>query len=1027
MAVREGGRRGVVVQEFWELVAARRRAAGITQQELAERAGLSVGALRDIEQGRTKLPRPAAARRLFTALGLSEAELTPYLADRSRPENVRFRVLGGLQVRVGDRPVELGPPKQRTVLGVLALSPNTLIHRDAIAEAVWGGLLPAAPARLIPTYLSQLRQALGTTRKRNLIVSDGPRYRLAVADDEHDLLEFRRLIRQAANEPANAAELYDQALQLFDDEPIADLDGLHHLPEVAAIRIERVTAVLAFADIALTTGKHAAALPHLRLASAAEPLHSGVQARLMRALAAGGQVPAALQLFQAVRRRLRDELGLEPDAELVAAHQQILRQEPFFLRAEVNPVIPAQLPADTADFTGRGPETKRLHELLDGDGVATPVCAITGPGGIGKTTLAVHVAHRLRHRFPDGQLYLDLHSEVPPSDALADMLGALGVPRTQLPPTERERAARFRSLLADRRVLVVLDNARDPAQVRPLLPGSAGSAVLVTSRHAMTVLPGVKLCRLAPLPEPEAAELLCRIADVEPGSPEADAATALARLCCGLPLALRVAGARATADGLTSVADRLAGEAWLRELELDDLSVAANFGLSVDLLAQTPDHSARLFPRLGLLEAPVFNVPVAARLLGVSEASAATALVHLARVHLVDRRLDGRWTMHDLLRRYAAERGAKIDARARTAALRQVVHWYVATGRNASLLVRPQQTFWADDRVTDPGGTFDSLDEALEWAEAERENLVATVRQALTDPELGEWGLLLIEVLCFAFDERGFSEQWEQILELACATAERLGDGEKELYALQCLGRSVASRDPAASLAVFRRTLEHYRSLGNDKGASSALINLGIGHQRLGERATALSCFEQAHEHVGGTGTRAEGYTLVHLAGAHLNVGLVDKARQEARRAIEIARDRDEPHLELDATDALARVHRAADDLGAAVTAHASAVALARELADEEREAVALAGLGETHLAGHDAVTALGVLAKAETVFEAAGRKFAHGRTLRLMGEAYHATGDRAAGQARLRRALAVLDQLGVPDADEVRALLEHL
>jgi len=1022
------------MQEFWELVAARRRAAGITQQELAGQAGLSVGALRDIEQGRTKLPRPAAARRLFTALGLPEAELTPYLADRSRPEAVRFRVLGGLRVRVGDRAVELGPPKQRTVLGVLALSPNTLIHRDAIAEAVWGGLLPAAPARLIPTYLSQLRQALSPARRgaRNLIVSDGPRYRLAVADDEHDLLEFRHLLRRAAAaEPGTAAGLYEQALGLFDDEPVADLDGLHSLPEVAAIRIERITAVLAFADVALSVGKHAAVLPHLRVAAATEPLHGGVQARLMRALAAGGQVPAALQHFQAVRRRLRDELGLEPDAELVAAHQQILRQEPFFLRAEVTPVVPAQLPADTGDFTGRGPETARLRELLDGDGTATTVCAITGPGGIGKTALAVHVAHQVRHQFPDGQLYLDLHgahpAPVPASDALADMLGALGVPRTQLPPTEHERAARFRSLLADRRMLVVLDNARDPAQIRSLLPGSPGSAVLVTSRHTMTVLPGVKLCKLAPLAEPDAADLLCRVADVEPGSPAADAANALARLCGGLPLALRVAGARAAEDGLTSVADRLAGEAWLRELELDDLSVAANFGLSVDLLGQTPDHSARLFPRLGLLQAPDFGIPVAARLLGVSETAAWTALTHLARVHLVDQRPDGRCTMHDLLRMYAAERGAALDPKARTAALRRVVHWYVATGRNAALLGRPQQTFWADDRVTDPGSTFETIDEALAWAEDQRETLVATVRQALGDPELGEWGLLLVEVLCFAFDERGFSEQWEQVLELACATAERLGDVEKELYTLQCLGRSVASRDPAASLAIFRRTLEHYRSLGNVKGASSALINLGIGHHRLGKRAEALSCYEQAHEHVRGAGSRAEGYALVHLAGAHLDLGLLDQAREEARRAIDIARERSEPHLELDATDALARAYRAGDDLGSAVDAHASAVALARELADEEREAVALAGLGETHLAGHDALTALCVLAKAETVFEATGRKFAHGRTLRLMGEAYHAAGDRAAGQARLRRALNVLDQLGVPDADEVRALLEHL
>ena len=1023
------------MDEFWELVAARRRAAGITQQELAERAGLSVGAVRDIEQGRTKRPRPAAARRLFSALGLSEADLAPYLT-RPGPEGWRFRVLGELDVSFGDRTLDPGPPKQRAVLAVLALSPNTLIHRDAIAEAVWGAASPSA--HLIPTYLSQLRQALNPSParrpQRNLLVSDGPRYRLAVTDSEHDLLEFRRLVRQAAatGDPTRSAELYEQALRLFRGDPVADLDSLHNLAEVAAIRIERVRAVLAFADAALTVGLHHAALPHLRATAEAEPLHGGVQARLIRALAADGQVSTALQHFQLVRRRLLDELGMEPDGELVAAHEEILRREPLTLRNEPAAVIPAQLPADTADFTGRRTETAKLHGFLTVSGTATVICAVTGTGGIGKTTLAVHVAHQVRHRFPDGQLYVDLHGAnvlpVPPGEALGDLLCGLGVARTDLPHTERERAAKFRSLLADRRVLVVLDNARDPAQVRPLLPGSPGCAVLVTSRHSMAVLPGVRLCRLEPLAAADAAELLCRVADVDPGSAEASAATRLARLCGGLPLALRVAGARAAEqDGLARVAERLAGEARLRELELDDLSVAATFELSVGLLEQSADHSARLFRLFGVLDGLNVSVPVAARLLDATEAEATAALDHLARVNLTNVTPAGFYGMHDLLRLYATEQAAGLDEDIRSPALQRVVHWYLATARHGAKVVRPAVQLTEPENRTDPGLSFATLAEATSWADAERDNFIALLRLALSDPSTMKLGLLALEALFWTAAEQGFSEQWEQSLQLARHAAKQLGDIEKEAYVVRQLANSVGGYDLSLSIALRREALTLARAAGDRLGEAAALINLGTEHHRLGKLSEAAGFYEEARHTVHGFDPRSEGYVLANLAAVHRDLDRTGEAVEYDEQAIAIARQVGDRHLEFDALDDLSTSLQAHGDHAAALETLRTALNLATELNDRIREATVLATMGSAYLAENQAATALGLAEKAAEVYEEIGKHYELGRALRLLGEAHEALGDHQAARMFFHRALGTLDRLRVPDADEVRALLARL
>lgn len=292
------------------LIAERRRATGITQKELAERSCLSIGAVRDIEQGRTARPRPAALRNLFRVIGLDHEHLSYCLTATPW----RFRVLGPFAVTCNGVPVDVGSARQRAVLGLLALSPNDFVHRDAIADALWTDRSAKTARRLVPAAVSRLRRALAKaarTAKRELLVSDGPRYRLVVHVDEHDLLRFRHLVR---------AEDHEAALRLFHGDPLADLPDLHSLPEHTTIRIEHTDAVLAYADIAPA----GAALPHLRAASAAEPLHTGVQAKYLLALAGTGQTAVALRHFEVVRQQLADELGMAPDDVLLAARRRIL-------------------------------------------------------------------------------------------------------------------------------------------------------------------------------------------------------------------------------------------------------------------------------------------------------------------------------------------------------------------------------------------------------------------------------------------------------------------------------------------------------------------------------------------------------------------------------------------------------------------------------------------------------------------------------------------------------------------------------
>ncbi|MEV4623924.1 BTAD domain-containing putative transcriptional regulator [Asanoa sp. NPDC049573] len=635
----------------------KRQDAGLTQRELATRAGVSVAVIRDLEQGRTKRPQPRSVEALARALSLH-----PVLPPRPAPPRVAdstsrpvIQILGPLTVRYAGWGADLGGPGPRTVLGRLALSPGRPVPRAELIDLLWPGEDPPVSAvNLVQTYVSRLRRALGPAGLVNLVPGG---YQLAVSAEHLDALRFGDLLREARGvaplEPERAGELLDQALALWRGDPLADLVGLAEHPAVVTLSEERLSAGLLRADVAGARGEHELAVRLLWPLADRHPLHEPLHARLMLALAAAGRQAEALETYERIRVRLAEQLGVDPGPELSGYRQRVLRQQ--WRPGPGRPTVPFQVPAPPADFTGRAGPLHRVQRMLD----RSVVCAISGVGGAGKTALAAVAAARLRTACPDGQLFVDLRGSgpapLPPVEALGSLLRALGVDG-DLPADVAERAGLYRSMLADRRVLVVVDDARDAAQVRHLLPGPGRCGALVTSRRRLVDLAGAQLVDLELLSCEEAVELLGSVAGPARVGAEPQAAAALVAACGLLPLAVRIAGVRlASRPGwrLDAFARRLAdGRLRLDELCAGDLDVRATFQLSYAQLAP-PD--ARAFRLLALAPGALIGLTAAAALLGLDPITAERGLDALVGVNLLQRLPGDRFTFHNLLRLYAIE------------------------------------------------------------------------------------------------------------------------------------------------------------------------------------------------------------------------------------------------------------------------------------------------------------------------------------------------------------------------------------
>ncbi|WP_371656632.1 MULTISPECIES: tetratricopeptide repeat protein [unclassified Streptomyces] len=960
----------------------------------------------------------------------------------------------------------LGSPQRRAILALLAVSRGQQLPYSGLADALWGEWPPATATNVIQTHIKHLRRLLEPGRQPRAPSAVLPRlgdgYALRVPYGAIDLLRFRGLVTAAETARRDggqerAAALLADAVGLWQQPPLADLPFLAAHPMLVALAGERRGVIAQYGEAMITAGRSADVLPVLEEAAAAQPLDEDAQARLIRAYETVGRRDQAVAVYRRSHRRLADELGVDPGPELSEAYAAVLRRRTGRPRAPTpdhgpghghghvsggdavsGPVpvgvsaLPAQLPADVPDFFGRDRELSALDRLLSragGSPTAMAVSVVSGTAGVGKTALAVHWAHRTRHRFSDGQLYVnlrgyDLDHPMPPGDALTRFLTVLGVAGDAIPPDVDDRASRYRTEMADRRMLVVLDNALSEEQVRPLLPGSPSCAVVVTSRDSLAglvALHGARRIGLGPLALPDAVALLRTLVgarvDIEPGP-----AATLADQCVRLPLALRVAAELAIARPPLPLGDLVAELADLqRRLDLLDAggdpraAVEAVFSWSYQHLLAP---AARTFRLLSLHPGPEADAHAVAALLGDTPGSgegpghppgeeraavvgdgparAARTLALLARAHLLQPARPGRFGTHDLLRAYAYRLARTHDSEAdRQAALTRLFDHYLSTAAAAMDALYPAERHHRPT-VAPPAYAppiADDPDAARAWLDTERPTLAAICAVAADRGSPGH--AVRLAALLFRHLDAGHHTEALEIHRHALSAAEATGDLRGQAHALTNLGVAhwrLADAGPAADHLV--RALGLHRRTEDRKGQARTLSNLGNLHWRLGRLRDAARDHQQALTLYRETGDQVgQARTLTNLGNVCLRLGQYEEAADHQRKALalhdltgdRIGRARTLSHLG-NALLRLGRYEEAADH-------QRQALALFRLLGHHGGEAYALSGLGDIRLEQGAFGTAADHHRRALELFRENGERYGEASALNGLAEALHGGG----------------------------------
>jgi tetratricopeptide (TPR) repeat protein len=745
-------------------------------------------------------------------------------------------------------------------------------------------------------------------------------------------------------------------------------------------------------EVDLRLGRHAAVVGELRAAVEENPLRERLWALLMRALYGADRQAEALAAYRELRETLVEQLGVDPSPTLRTLHQAMLSgadvPEAFGpdrgeAPAEPAPppavagIRPAQLPAGVAPFVGRTGELDRLDALAaqangggatgEAAGPAGPVVvtAIAGTAGVGKTALVLHWAHRARPRFHDGQLYVNLRGfepspPMPPIEALAGFLTALGVPAEEVPPEPDHAAALYRTLLADRRMLVVLDNAASADQVRPLLPGSAGCLVLITSRDRLSGLvarDGAQRLTLDVLDEAEAQTLLVGIIGERRAAAEPAATAALARACGRLPLALRIAAANLADQPRRTIAgyvSELTSGDRLADLAIDgDPHTAVGAAFDVSYTALAPP-ARLLFRRLGLVPGPEVTAEAAATLAATDPRCAARLLDRLAGAHLLDERAPGRFAFHDLLRLYAAARTEREDREAeRAGARRRLFDWYLDAADAAARRLHPSilRLPCAAQDPAAPRPDFTTTADAGAWLDAERANLVAAIRHAAEHgPREIAW--LLADALRGFFWLRGYTVDWLGATRAALTAAEAEGDAKGQAAAhLSLANVSLSLNRYDDAVDHCRLAASHAERSGWLEGQAAALGNLGLVHWQLGQLEQAAARYVEALavnrrlDRVAGQATNLNNLGIVYR-----EMGRLELAAEHTAEALALMRRLGSPGNEAACLANLAETCHALGRLDAAAGHLAEALARSDEVGDREGGAECRRILAEVRL-----------------------------------------------------------------------------
>jgi DNA-binding SARP family transcriptional activator len=874
-----------------------------------------------------------------------------------------FLVLGPLEVRESGRVVTIRSAKQRVLLAALLMHANSPVHVDELIDHLWGDQAPGAARSTLQTYVMRLRQRLDDLPGRAVIRTWPTGYSIHVEADGLDLTRFHAL-RARAREAEARGDLVEESAHLADAVALWRGPAFAQIPSlresdwhVGRLDEQRWEAVERRNEVELKLGRHDPLVDDLLALVVEHPLRERFWAQLMLAQHRGGRQAQALDTYRRVREVLAEELGIDPNPELRELHRMVLS----------GPTGPTWLPPAVPDFTGRADEVARLGAGLRGP---RRTWTVTGPGGVGKTTLAVHVAHLVRDHYPDGQLYLNLHgaelNPLNPVDALDRLLRGLGVPGGAVPAALDDRIGLYRERLADRRVLVVLDNAADEAQVRPLLPGTRSAAALVTSRAALAGLEAAGVVPLGVFP-PEDALRLLRTALGDRVTAEPQAARAIADYCGLLPLALRIAAGRLVARPhwqLSQLASRLEDQRGrLDELRVGDLDVRASLALSFDGL-DAPQRA--LFGLLARLDVPDFPAWVAAPLLDVDLADAedhVEALVDARLVDLASRDAMGqqRFRLHDLVRAFGRE-----VAEDGIVALRRLFDTWRDLAERADVDL-PHQALRLPVSHRPPSELSHLVTDPIAWFDAEWVALCAAVEQcAALGLDEQVCGLAIVSgAFC---DLRARFDDWDRLIDVALPRA--TWHNEPILVQQRGILRARQHRFDDAE-ADFDRAGIGFEAIGDDWGAGYAWYGAGWMHEWRGRPEEAQACHQEAMvRFVSAGNVHGEIEVLCSLGAIERRAAEFPSAQERLHRARDLARSLDDERGRLSTSLELGRLLQAMGELDASAENLLAALASAQQMGDPDMAANIRVFLADTQLRSGDVAAADEQLRQALTYFD---------------------------------------------------------
>ncbi|WP_205327315.1 BTAD domain-containing putative transcriptional regulator [Glycomyces sp. YM15] len=1026
-----------VESPFGPLLKSHRERRGLTQRDLAGHSGLSLAAIRDLEQGRSRHPRRDSVHGLAVALGLSNqdearflaaavggdvyATLTPIAlvdADRTEPEaGTTLGVLGPVALWDSGIPVPLTSPNQKCVLLRLALSAGEVVGREELMDLLWGERRPASAANLLHTYIGRLRRLLRPDSGPMLQTAAGG-YRLEADPVSLDLARFRKLASLGAkeNDPERALGHLAEAVRLWRGD--TDVDALRNGPLMAAVTEEYVTVLCAYASAARDLGESDQVLPRLRELADRLELHEPLHAELVMSLSASGRQAEALAAFDRVRTALADQLGIDPGDRLREAHHGALRQRwSAQANASQRQAVIRQTPAPPPDFVGRIGELDLIASTLGGDrsgaGARPRIIAVNGPAGVGKTALALEASGRLREAFPDGQLYADLRgafgAPISPLEVLGRFLRALGVSGERIGADEAEAAALLRSELADRRMLLVLDNAKDGRQVSPLLPGAGSCGVLVTSRRRLTDLVGATVVDLPTLPAADALALLAAAAGTQRIAADPQSARQLSAACGQLPLALRIAGARLAGRSAWSAADlakRLRDESRrLAELSTGELSVLVSFQLSYQDLSE---DARRTFRLCALHPGDDFTLDATAALLDAEAPEADRILGELLDANMLLQYAPDRFRFHDLLGLYATRLLAEHDTQEYAADRDRYYAWNLRVVTAAMEWVYPQLVRWStcDDREA----VFESHEAASAWLDTEAPALVALTERVADAEEHRHLAWQIADQLRGYFLINRQADRWLRSADAGLRAAEGDPTAQAAMHmtrgqAMWALGRH------EEAIAVYTEGARAADAGGWRQAAAYLRHNIGWVLAEQGRLAEAERSFHQAIElsddelgHVRAVTLNGLGYVCSdqgRLAEAAEYFGAALRINQKSGREKSLLANRSNLGMVL---RQLGHESAAEEHLLAALDGH-------RRTSNMNGELAALEELSLLHAQRDRTAAAVSVAAQGYDLAVIAQDRRAQAALLIALGEAQLGAGDLPAAQDSFRRALALADE----------------